>query len=53
MLNRGNKVIRCYELASDLTLLYLQEADRVCRRGHTQSAISMASGTSSDPVPPN
>jgi len=57
LLDRENKVIRCYELAGDLTLLYLQEADRASRRGHTQSTLSMASvgttsGTSSSPVPP-
>lgn len=57
LLDRENKVIKCYELAGDLTLLYLQEADRAARRGHTQSTLSMASvgttsGTSSSPVPP-
>jgi len=57
LLERENKVIRCFELAGDLTLLYLQEVDRSCRRAHTQSTLSMqsvgtTSGTSSSPVPP-
>jgi len=56
LLERETKISRCYELAGDLTLLYLQEADRAARRGHTQSTLSLASvGTapaSSSPVPP-
>jgi len=57
LVDRENKVIKCFELAGDLTLLYLQEADRSSRRGHTQSTLSMqsvgtTSGTSSSPVPP-
>ena len=47
------QVIRCYELAGDLTLLYLQEADRASRRGHTQSTLSMAAVTSSTLSPHN
>ena len=57
LLDRENKLIKCFELAGDLTLLYLQEADRSSRRGHTQSTLSLqsvgtTSGTSSSPVPP-
>lgn len=57
LLDRESKIIRCFELAGDLTLLYLQEADRTSRRGHTQSTLSMqsvgtTSGTSNSPVPP-
>ena len=59
---REAKVARCYEVAGDLTLLYLQEADRTSRRGIGQSTLSMTSvGTSgggggggggTSPVPP-
>jgi len=57
ILDRKNKIIKCYELAGDLTLLYLQESDRGSRRGHAQSTLSMTSvGTSggggTSPVPP-
>ena len=61
LVERETKVIRCYEVAGDLTLLYLQEADRSSRRGHAQSTLSMTSvGTSggggggggTSPVPP-
>jgi len=48
------KIIKNFEVAGDLTLLYLQEIDRVSRRGHAQSTLSMQSvGTSNSPVPPN
>lgn len=61
LLDRENKILKCYEVAGDLTLLYLQEADRSARRGHAQSTLSMTSvGTSgggggnsgTSPVPP-
>ena len=59
LVDRENKIIKCYEVAGDLTLLYLQEADRSSRRGHAQSTLSMTSvGTSgggaggTSPVPP-
>ena len=59
LVERENKMILCYEVAGDLTLLYLQEADRSTRRGHAQSTLSMTSvGTSvgggggTSPVPP-
>ena len=41
LVERENKMILCYEVAGDLTLLYLQEADRSSRRGHAQSTLSM------------
>ena len=60
MVERENKIIRCYDTAGDLTILYLQEADRSSRRGHAVSTLSMTSvGTSgggggggTSPVPP-
>jgi len=48
------KIIKNFEVAGDLTLLYLQEIDRVSRRSHAQSTLSMQSvGTSNSPVPSN
>ena len=35
---RENSIIRCYEIASDLTLLYLQKADRASNSSSGQSA---------------
>ena len=35
---RENSIIRCYEIASDLTLLYLQKADRATNASTGQSA---------------
>lgn len=54
-LDRENKVIKCFELSGDLTLLYLQEADRVSRRGQStlsMQSVGVSSGTSNSPVPP-
>ncbi|XP_023330111.1 tetratricopeptide repeat protein 7B [Eurytemora carolleeae] len=56
LLDRENKITKCYELSGDLALLYLQEIDSVSRRGYAQSTLSMQSvgvvGNSSSPVPP-
>ena len=56
---RENSIIRCYEISSDLTLLYLQKADRAAteNRGNSagQSTWSVASaGTtgSTSPIQP-
>jgi len=56
-LDRKNKVIKCFELSGDLTLLYLQKADPVSRRLTGQSTLSMrsvgvSSVTSNSPIPP-
>ena len=56
--DRENNIIRCYELASDLTILFLQTADK-SGAGVGMSTLSMTSaGTttttgSSSPVPPD
>ena len=54
MAENDAKIIKNFEVAGDLTLLYLQEIDKVSRRGYAQSTLSMQSvGTSNSPVPPN
>ncbi|MCL4127891.1 UNVERIFIED_CONTAM: hypothetical protein GTU68_019980, partial [Idotea baltica] len=55
--DRYDKMIRCFELAGDLTLLYLQEQDKLASTPSTQSLPSLAAsvnttGTAS-PLPPN
>jgi len=53
----SSQTIHYYEVSGDLTQLYLQEMERVSRRGYTQSTLSMQSvgtnPTSSSPLPPN
>ena len=38
VVERENSIIRCYEIASDLTLLYLQKADRAVNVNSAQFA---------------
>ncbi|XP_045133542.1 tetratricopeptide repeat protein 7B-like isoform X2 [Portunus trituberculatus] len=53
---KNEKMIRCFELAGDLTLLYLQEQDKLTSTPSTHSLQSLpASNTtgSTSPLPPN
>ncbi|XP_064098274.1 tetratricopeptide repeat protein 7B-like isoform X4 [Macrobrachium nipponense] len=50
------KMIRCFELAGDLTLLYLQEQDKLTSTPSTHSLHSLPSANttgSNSPLPPN
>lgn len=40
--DKNDKLIRCFELAGDLTLLYLQEQDKLVSTPSTQSLPSIA-----------
>ncbi|XP_042212941.1 tetratricopeptide repeat protein 7B-like isoform X6 [Homarus americanus] len=53
---KAEKMIKCFELAGDLTLLYLQEQDKLSSTPSTHSLQSLpASNTtgSTSPLPPN
>ncbi|XP_076056869.1 tetratricopeptide repeat domain 7 isoform X2 [Oratosquilla oratoria] len=53
---RDEKMIKCFELAGDLTLLYLQEQDKLTSTSssHSLPSISTPNTTgSSSPLPPN
>ncbi|RXG69514.1 Tetratricopeptide repeat protein 7B [Armadillidium vulgare] len=55
--DKNDKLIRCFELAGDLTLLYLQEQDKLVSTPSTQSLPSIAASVtttgSASPLPPN
>ncbi|XP_050738425.1 tetratricopeptide repeat protein 7B-like isoform X1 [Eriocheir sinensis] len=53
---KNEKMIRCFELAGDLTLLYLQEQDKLTSTPSTHSLQSLPTTTttgSTSPLPPN
>ncbi|KAK7066570.1 Tetratricopeptide repeat protein 7B [Halocaridina rubra] len=54
--DKADKMIRCFELAGDLTLLYLQEQDKLRSTPSTHSLHSLPSASttgSNSPLPPN
>ncbi|KAK3876698.1 hypothetical protein Pcinc_018544 [Petrolisthes cinctipes] len=53
---KSEKMIRCFELAGDLTLLYLQEQDKLTSTPSTHSLQSLPAATttgSTSPLPPS